>query len=141
MPLAEKLLRPAGESLRLRIDKLDDKLTDALLFGIMAPVTAGYVVLVLPVSGFEVARLLAAVLVAVALFVFAARRLFSLLDELRNCRLGFHGERAVAEEINQLMRDGCHVFHDVPMEPYGNQKTIGSTARSHDRTRGDKTKL
>jgi hypothetical protein len=34
--------------------------------------------------------------------------------------LGFAGERAVAEELNQLMLDGCRVFHDVPMEPYGN---------------------
>jgi hypothetical protein len=34
--------------------------------------------------------------------------------------LGFAGERAVAEELNQLMLDGCRVFHDLPMEPYGN---------------------
>jgi homoserine kinase len=26
----------------------------------------------------------------------------------------------VAEEINLLMLDGCRVFHDVPIEPYGN---------------------
>ena len=33
---------------------------------------------------------------------------------------GFAGERAVAEELNQLIRAGCYVFHDVPMAPYGN---------------------
>ena len=26
----------------------------------------------------------------------------------------------MAEELNQLMLEGCRVFHDVPMEPYGN---------------------
>lgn len=30
------------------------------------------------------------------------------------------GERAVGEEINRLTQDGCSVFHDVPIGPYGN---------------------
>ena len=46
--------------------------------------------------------------------------MISLINRRRDYRLGFAGERAVAEELNQLMLDGCRVFHDVPMEPYGN---------------------
>jgi hypothetical protein len=46
--------------------------------------------------------------------------LIYLIKRRREYRLGFAGERAVAEELNQLMLDGCRVFHDVPMEPYGN---------------------
>ncbi len=119
VPVTEKLLRPAGESLRLRIDALGEKLSTSVFNCILAP-TVGASVLLLPISGFEIPRLLVAFLAAVALFILAARRLIAQVREMRACTLGFHGERAAAEEINQLMRDGCRVFHDVPNEPYGN---------------------
>jgi hypothetical protein len=32
----------------------------------------------------------------------------------RSYTLGLRAERAVGEEINQVMLDGCHVFHDYP---------------------------
>src|SRR5262249_477584 len=35
-------------------------------------------------------------------------------------RLGYRGERAVGEELNRLMLDGCRVFHDVPLSKSGN---------------------
>jgi hypothetical protein len=119
VPVAEKLLRPAGESLRLRIDALGEKLSTSLFACILAP-TVGVSVLFVPISGFALTRLAVAFVLAVALFTLAARRLFVQVREMRACTLGFHGERAAAEEINQLMRDGCRVFHDVPNEPYGN---------------------
>jgi hypothetical protein len=60
-------------------------------------------------------------LVAIAIgFVFLFWRSACLIARRRDYRLGFAGERAVAEELNQLMLEGCRVFHDVPMEPYGN---------------------
>lgn len=65
-------------------------------------------------------------LVAITLFflvvaMFAAvaeRKIRSLLEKCRCCRLGFEGERYVAEELNQLMADGFRVFHDVPFDTY-----------------------
>ena len=39
---------------------------------------------------------------------------------LRNYKLGFDGERAVGEELNRLMLDGCQVFHDLQMDGIGN---------------------
>jgi len=33
-------------------------------------------------------------------------------------RLGFEGERYVAEELNQLLADGFRVFHDVPFDGF-----------------------
>lgn len=86
---------------------------------ILAP-TVGASVLLVPMSGYVLTRLVLAFVLAVALFTLAVRRLFAQVREMRACTLGFHGERAAAEEINQLMRDGCRVFHDVPTEPYGN---------------------
>ena len=120
VPVADKLLRPAGESLRRRIEALDDKLTDTFLLGIFAPLGAIAAVFFALALSPPLTRLVVAFVSGVAAFAFVTRRMLAQLRELRNCRLGFHGERAVAEEINQLMRDGCRVFHDVPMEPYGN---------------------
>jgi hypothetical protein len=39
---------------------------------------------------------------------------------LKNSALGFDGERAVGEELNRLMLDGCLVFHDLSLENRGN---------------------
>ena len=41
------------------------------------------------------------------------------MNERKSYALGLDGELATAEELNQLMLDGCRVFHDVPIR-YGN---------------------
>ena len=38
--------------------------------------------------------------------------LWKLLNKYSNYKLGLMGERAVGEELNKLMLDGCHVYHD-----------------------------
>ena len=42
-------------------------------------------------------------------------KLIGFIKERNNWRLGFSGERAVGEQLNQLMCDGCRVFHDFPL--------------------------
>ncbi|HZV34321.1 MAG TPA: nuclease-related domain-containing protein, partial [Verrucomicrobiae bacterium] len=42
-------------------------------------------------------------------------KLLGLIRERDNWRLGFSGERAVGEQLNQLMTEGCRVFHDFPL--------------------------
>lgn len=81
-----------------------------------------FVVAVAVLNTPKVPLLSAAVFAVVGTGVFARQsvRVIRLARDKRNYRLGFHGERVAAEELNQLMREGCHVFHDVPMEPYGN---------------------
>ena len=48
--------------------------------------------------------------------VFLATKAIKALKRYRNDSLGFKGERAVGEELNKLMLDGCLVYHDVPGE-------------------------
>ncbi len=122
-PVSEKLLRPAGESARRELEKIDERINDCLVLVFCGPPTvAAFLLLPNPAVSGASARIAIGVIVgaaAVAL-VFMAWRLIGLIKLRRNYRLGFAGERAVAEELNQLMLDGCRVFHDVPMEPYGN---------------------
>lgn len=118
VPVSERLLRPAGESVRKRVEELQEQLSEGLAFMLVVPL--GCVVGVLgganrgPDAWWAVGGMGA--LVALGLGV----RVMRVGRELRNHRLGFHGERAVGEELNQLMLQGCRVFHDLPMEPYGN---------------------
>lgn len=116
-PVAEKLLRSAGESLRLKIEQIEESLSIAVFLALGVPTVALAFVLLLRNNN---TLLFVGLLVCLLLMIFLMRRVFKIGDDLRNYRLGFRGERAVGEELNQLLREGCHVFHDVPMEPYGN---------------------
>ena len=51
------------------------------------------------------------------------RKLLRLLNERKSYALGLDGELATAEELNQLMRDGCRVFHDIPFRHTGTSIT------------------
>lgn len=104
LPQDAKFLRSPGESLQAKLVELDEHLlyAGAILFG--GPFlyafqardmsTGTFLTFLLPLVG----------LCAVPLFVLARKR--------RNYALGYLGERAVGEQLNQLLRNGCHVFHD-----------------------------
>ena len=122
-PIADKLLRPPGETLRRKVEELNGDLAQAVVIVLVQPAWFFIVVAVLVKihSGVgSLAILIIGALATVAGLAVAIVRLLRVANEFRNYSLGFHGERAVGEEINQLMRDGCYVFHDLPMEPYGN---------------------
>lgn len=122
-PVSEKLLRPAGESARRELERIDERINDALLWIFCGPpIVAVFLLVPNPAVKPTSARITIGLIVAVGAvaLVLLSWRLIRLINRRRNYRLGYAGERAVAEELNQLMLDGCRVFHDVPMEPYGN---------------------
>jgi H+/gluconate symporter-like permease len=75
VPIAEKLLRPAGESLRLRNEKLDEKLMESFFLCIVAPLLGG-VVLLVPTAVNATVRLVYAFVFSVSAFVLSVTRLF-----------------------------------------------------------------
>ena len=124
-PVAEKLLRSPGESLRRELEKIDEQINDIIVlttFGTPLFVTLYFLFVSgsSKPSGWPIGSTIVVVIVVVIGFTFLVWKLVNLIARRRNYRLGFAGERAVAEELNRLMLDGCRVFHDVPMEPYGN---------------------
>lgn len=122
-PITEKLLRPPGESLRRRLAEMDLDLLQAVLIVIVQPLWFLLIVIILAKAHLGLNPLQVLIIGGIAAvigFTWATARLLRIVDQVRKYNLGFHGERAVGEEINRLMRDGCYVFHDLPMEPYGN---------------------
>ena len=120
-PVAEKLLHAPGESLRKKLEELEDKLSEQLAAIFTAPLF--YIgALLFQKSSLPPgwASLATATLIGLAIYAWLVRHMFRLLNERRRYRLGLGGERAVGEELNRLMLDGAQVFHDVPNTPYGN---------------------
>jgi len=89
-----------------------------LLISIL-PLLAGWLVF-LTVGKFGTATsLVALVLAAVILLLgMAGTCIWTLrhFKKRRNYLLGYLGERAVAQELEPLTREGYHVFHDAPVE-------------------------
>jgi hypothetical protein len=123
-PIADKLLRSPGESLRRELEKMDEEVNDIFIWTFFGPALAT-TVFVITNSGAKPAvgatwPWLMFVGVLAVIFALLIWRLVYLINRRRAYRLGFTGERGVGEELNRLMLEGCHVFHDVPMAPYGN---------------------
>src|SRR5918996_1583950 len=113
VPFAELKRRPAGESNRLRIEELNEKIDLWLMRIVILPiVVALYLTLAKP----SLAVVIVFFLLSAVSCAIAYRRLRPLIRARACYQLGFQGERYVAEELNQLMADGFHVFHDVPFE-------------------------
>ncbi|MEY2536415.1 MAG: hypothetical protein QOG67_155 [Verrucomicrobiota bacterium] len=114
LPFTQKILRPPGESLRLRLIDLDEKLNDRLVqlfLSAYSPlVMAGLVALQGVHAGVGVWITVAAI--AAMASVGSAYCLWNVINLRRRIRLGFEGERHVGEALNQLMLVGYRVFHD-----------------------------
>ena len=125
-PFGEKLLRPAGESIRLKItDIRDGMLEEGMILSVCFVIPS--LVLFLPPAGtpspiWPAWSTVAAVCYTTAFFRW--RRLFALRKDLRNYHLGYDGERYVAAELDSLRSSGFRVFHDfvVDWKP-GGEKT------------------
>jgi Nuclease-related domain len=114
LPFTQKILRPPGESLRIRLIELDEKLNERfvqLFLAAYSPlVMAGLVTLqgVRATAGVWIA----VVIIAVIASLWFAYQLWKVINLRRRIRLGFEGERQVGEALNQLMLVGYRVFHD-----------------------------
>jgi hypothetical protein len=120
-PLTADLLRSPGQTLR---EELEERRSDS-----MADLLTLMIVPLLPLAIFYVQTaftkrlpslgILAVVAVAVAaFFAHRVRLLYRRGEQMDRLRLGLDAELAVGQELDQLMREGAVVFHDVPGERF-----------------------
>lgn len=112
-PLTAKLLRPAGESTRLHIQELGEQFDENLMILFFGSFLLGFSILIGSMD-FTMGVITGAVTLGLGLW--QAVKLPRLSRTISDYRLGFAGERAVGEELNQLLADGWRVFHDVPFD-------------------------
>ena len=113
-PFNELRRRPAGESLRLRIDQINEAIDYWIIGAIFSPVILGVLLALQPKT--EPYRTATFFLAAALLCLVVQGRLYPLLRKRNNCRLSYQGERYVAEELNRVLANGFHIFNDVPFE-------------------------
>ena len=119
-PLTQQLLRSPGESLRQQVDQLHDDITECFMMTIIVPlgITIPFLLQLQTTSKFTWATLTLYIVTGILFAVFMIRKMVKLLDERNSYRLGLDAELAVGQELNQLVANGCRVFHDFPAENF-----------------------
>lgn len=120
-PLNQMLLRGPGESLRNEMgDTFGDMMIYVSTFPVLPLLIYAHHISQSYFSGTQesVSRTSVEVLVTLAAIIFLLFKIITLLKRTKNLRLGYEGEVAVAQELNQLMREGAYVFHDVPADGF-----------------------
>jgi hypothetical protein len=106
-----RILRPAGYSLQEKINDLSIDLMFWALGSIMIPI---FGVVIIYISSGTMRNSISSVVLIGMVFVVGLTVSRRLSKKIQNYRIGLDGELATAEELNQLMRNGYHVFHDFP---------------------------
>lgn len=120
-PLTTDLLRPPGYSLRLQIDALRDKVDEDLIALVAIPLLLYSVhltqshVFSVPETASRIATTVVAGVVGTGWMTWRLLRLAKRLDRMR---IGIDAEMFVGQELDQLMRSGAAVFHDVPADKF-----------------------
>lgn len=117
-PLTTELLRGPGESLRGQIDDVSIELVGHLGLSVL-PLVWAYMWYVswLAFSGRGVPDWVTWTLLlgGVGGQIYYAVGMWRLFKRRRDLTLGYEAEVAVGQELNGLLRQGYHVFHDVPL--------------------------
>jgi hypothetical protein len=124
-----KLLRGPGETQRRRVQKADEDMLTHFAGAAFVPLFVAWLILIvaarLPRTFSLPAAVVAAISFVIALIV-SARKLLQFLRRRRDDLLGYLGERAVAEQLDDLRSHGFRIFHDVPAEGRAKKFNIDS---------------
>ena len=116
-PFTDNFLRSPGDSLNRQIMEITDRVTENLVLLVTTPILL-YAIYIsnlhfgnskLPTWTFTIY-----LIAGICFIVYSLINLINLLNLRRSYQLGYEGEIAVGQELNQLMRDGYYVYHDFP---------------------------
>ena len=119
-PQTEKLLRPPGHSLSIRLEEIQDVVLLGIFLAFIpcaiagASVIATVQLLAAHAPVLWLASALALLVVSSASGVWVTLRAFRHFREAQNIRLGLRGEQAVAEVLHEVADSGFRAFHDLP---------------------------
>jgi len=117
-PLTSQMLRAPGESISQRIEVLNEDINLYFSFSGIAPLLSYSMFLSTKYDVNAQPSPIPFVLLAVFfLFLFGFKLNIAFRQRHNEC-LGLDCERAVGEELNQLMLDGCRVYHDFQADKF-----------------------
>ena len=117
-PLTSNLLRSPGESLAKVLGDIQEKMDTYLVFLFILP--SFFLATCVPMV-YEKQALAAIIVMVFGLIpgmAFILKKLSKLLNTRHQFEVGFDAEKAVGQELNMLMPQGCYVYHDVPGESF-----------------------
>jgi hypothetical protein len=116
-PFTGKFFRSPGESLNRQIAKINDEIIISIVWMITIPLMlyAYYISLLhFGTSKPSTTILVLTLILGIGFTGYCLIKLLKGLNLRRSYQLGYEGEIAVGQELNQLMRDGYYVYHDFP---------------------------
>jgi hypothetical protein len=115
-PFTDNFLRSPGESLFSQIQDLNEKINNSLMAFVFIPVVIGVgtsIMITTAHSMFNKTNVIIAICALIVFLVYYILKMLRLINQRRLLRLGYEGELASGQELNQLMLDGYHVYHDL----------------------------
>lgn len=120
-PINDYLLRSPGHTLR---EQLDDLVTDLLLHILMTPLISVFMYFSYKSSPKTPLSIGILLIIFLCFLGYATNKIKSVLNKMEKVKLGYDAEMAVGQELNQLMRLGFYVFHDVNLKSTVNEFNI-----------------
>ena len=120
-PLTSNLLRSPGESLRRKIDDLSDELmVQFVILAVMPLLVYSMHISESYLRGAKETtfRLTLSILLAISFTVLPLYKIFRLWNRRLRFRLAHEAEMATGQEINNLMRNGYHIYHDFVADKF-----------------------
>lgn len=118
---SQDLLRSPGHSLLAELDLINEDLRRYCVFAVLSPVTIFAVHLLLSyvtAADKNGVRLMVSIVGGLTLCVFSVYKIVTLLNERKSLRQSYADKSAVGRELEQLGRDGFHIYHDFPAERF-----------------------
>jgi len=112
------MLRAPGESISRRIELQNDDVDLYFSFFGIVPLVCYTMYLVTRYVAHSPASPIGFLVVALGYMVFLGVRLNKVIRQRHNEQLGLDCERAVGQELNQLMLDGYRVYHDFQADNF-----------------------
>lgn len=130
-PFTDNFLRSPGDSLNKQIMEINDKVTENLVLLITTPL----LLYAIYISSLHFGNLenstrtsIIYIIAGIGFVFYSLNRLLKLLNLRRSYRLGYEGEIAVGQELNQLMRDGYYVYHDFNADKFNIDHIVVGTS-------------
>ncbi len=115
-PVGEKMLRPAGESVRQELENQFERLIYCMFKLLIAPLVCA--VLLMNQQGSPAWVKLLFFVVGIASVVWGLVSFRAIIRKAFSYRLGFRGERFVGGLLETLREHGYRVFHDLPFDNF-----------------------